>query len=454
MKTQLMIGVSAMALGAFFAHSQAQPAAPFEQLEKCFYSYAKSTDLCGFVRVPENRQDPNNQRQIKIAVIVRKATAPNPKPDPIVFLEGGPGGSGTAAFGDKLRFLAQRTPDRDLVMVDQRGTGYSEPLLDCSVEGQNSRISEYTQLALCRQRLATITDLKAYNTDQNARDIQDVVKILGYSSWNMVGASYGTRLALTILEQKPENLRSVVLDSVFATHINVIDQANGILGVWNRTYAKQKALINNVAAGIERGTVRAKIEDVWWALVSTPDEKAVERRLNELRNLQAPERQIQFLSTPPSSRQFSYPMALSTICQEEFANADFTRGAATLDSSWSKSLVDYVFKTGFLQFQERLLACQIWNVGSTQRVTGFVKSNIPTLVLGDTNDINTPLEWSTATARELGNAQLITTKKQGHVTSKFPCGAALVQGFFDNPSQAVAANAVPECKGSIVPNPK
>ncbi len=441
---------------AFFAQSQAQPTtAAFERLKNCFRDYVKSSDLCGFVRVPENRQDPSNQRQIKIAVIVRKATAPNPKPDPIVFLEGGPGGSGTAALTNSLRLLSLLTPDRDLVLIDQRGTGYSEPLLDCSIEKeQHPRKSWYTQLALCRQRFAAITDVKAYNTEQNARDIQDVVKILGYSAWNAVGVSYGTRLALTILEQKPTNLRSVVLDSVFGTHITLLDQSNAILKVWTRIYAKQKSLINNIAYGIEQGTIPAKIEDLWWALIDIRDEKALESRLNELRNLKAPERRIQFINPPPTSRRFSLPMALSTICQEDFAIADLTQIFAQLDSSWNKTLVDYVFKTGFLEFQKQLLECRIWSVGIANRVTGFVKSKVPALVLGDTNDFNTPLEWSTATARALGNAQQITTQKWGHVVIGLGCGAALVQRFVDDPSKRMVATAVPECKFWVVPNPK
>ena len=438
------------------ASNQQQLGSAFEAVTPCFYSYAKATDVCGYVTVPENREDPSNQRQIKVAVIVRKATAPSPKPDPIVFLEGGPGGSATAAYPSRLTELSQRTPDRDLVLIDQRGTGHAQPLLDCAPEAQQyPRRTSLAQLALCFQRFSKQTDLSAYNTTQNARDIQDVVSTLGYQTWNIIGVSYGTRLALTVLEQKPPGLRSVVLDSVLGSHINAIEQAHGILHTWNRVYAKQKALINNIALGIERQTVKASIAELWWTLANVQGEAALKFKLLSLRNRERfAEQQPAGPFTPPSSEVFSYPMALSTICQEEFSTSDFNAATIQLDPSWNKTLTDYVFRTGFLEFHNRLMDCRVWNVGTRNRTPGFVKSDLPVLVLADTHDINTPLEWSTATAKNLGRAQQVTTQLQGHVISTRACGAHLSQLFFANPDQALDPKTVRECDGLIVSNPK
>src|SRR5262249_28816684 len=82
---------------------------------------------CGYLTVPENRSKPEG-RTIRLAVATRKATAPNPKPDPILFLTGGPGGSGLAEGPGVAK---EWHPDRDVVFLDQRGELKSDPFLSC-----------------------------------------------------------------------------------------------------------------------------------------------------------------------------------------------------------------------------------------------------------------------------------------------------------------------------------
>ncbi len=448
MKTRLILGLSVLASIAFLTHSQAQPTSTFERLEKCFYNSAKPTDLCGFVRVPENRLDPNNQRQIKIAVIVRKATAPNPKPDPIVVLEGGPGVSGTSRYASPNASNATR----DFILIDQRGTGYSQPLLDCATEAQNARqFTTLSQLAFCQQRLSSQIDLRAYSTEQNAEDVIAVVQALGYSSWNMIGLSYGTRLGLTVLHKNPMGLRSAVLDGVLATHVNASDLISDVFLVWNRIFGKQKALINNLAQEIEQGKNPTSMAGLWWTLLATADGTTLETRLRLIRNkLAVPtDPRVLTLSTNPD-RNYSLPMALSVSCPEDFINTNFGQVLSKLDPTWNKSLV----QQSILEFSNRLTQCRAWNAEARERLRGFVKSNVPTLILGDTHDTQTPLEWASPTAQNLGNAQQITTQTLGHVITGRPCGAALFQTFVNNPNQAVAGDLLPECKGLIVPNPK
>src|SRR4051794_31055723 len=83
---------------------------------------------CGYLTVPENRAAPDG-RTIRLAVARAKATAPNPKQDPLVYLTGGPGGSGLLSAAPRI--AASWNSDRDVIFLDQRGTWKSDPLLSC-----------------------------------------------------------------------------------------------------------------------------------------------------------------------------------------------------------------------------------------------------------------------------------------------------------------------------------
>ena len=161
---------------------------------------------CGYLTVPENRTK-SDSRTIRLAVATRKATAPSPKPDPILFLTGGPGGSGLAEGPGVAK---QWPPDRDVIFLDQRGALKSEPFLSCpevdtfmehTVELSWSAPATAEQGAAatrtCRDRLAAAgADLAAYNTTENAADVADLRTALGIDEWNIYGISYGSDLAL------------------------------------------------------------------------------------------------------------------------------------------------------------------------------------------------------------------------------------------------------------------
>ncbi|NER14407.1 alpha/beta fold hydrolase [Leptobacterium flavescens] len=179
----------------------------------------------GFLEVPESRES-NSDKKIKLAYIVLKAKSENPKPDPIVYLQGGPGGSTLfmAAFWENHPLRN----DRDIVLMDQRGTGLSNAvcadmgneLIDVLSMDLNSK-EEYEEvkkrLKKCRQEISEKDfDLSAYNSRENAADFEDLRKELGYRQWNLFGGSYGTRLGLTYMRDFPEKVRSSVLFGVFA----------------------------------------------------------------------------------------------------------------------------------------------------------------------------------------------------------------------------------------------
>ncbi len=179
---------------------------------------------CGTLTVPEDRQDPTGA-QVVLPVAVLKATDPDPEPDPVVFLQGGPGGSGfdpayTATLGDLFT-------NRDVILFDQRGTGLADPSLDCpEVEDVlHSLLETVDPAAEEKQRLQDAygscfdrlrdegVALDQYNTPVTVADLEDLRTTLGVDEWNLYGYSYGTTVGLEAVRSGPESLRSVTLDA-------------------------------------------------------------------------------------------------------------------------------------------------------------------------------------------------------------------------------------------------
>jgi pimeloyl-ACP methyl ester carboxylesterase len=183
---------------------------------------------CGDLVVPQDRANPNGL-QLRIAVVVLKATGPNPAPDPLVFLSGGPGGisleGGFKKYG--AEFAAPIQKRRDIVFFDPRGVGLTRPSLDCpeyndffiqslaktpSVEEETN--GSVAAMTTCRARwLQQGVDLNHYASADTARDVADLMRLLGHSQFNLYGISYGTRVAATMLRDLPAGVRSVVMDS-------------------------------------------------------------------------------------------------------------------------------------------------------------------------------------------------------------------------------------------------
>ena len=187
---------------------------------------------CGYLVVPENRSRPTG-RTIRLMVAKYPARSPEKRPDPVVYLAGGPGDIVPLEVNGLI--AADFIRDRDILVMSQRGTMFSEPALTCAASDDFARellglrfYSEATKRAhlaateACHRELAaTGADLSAYNSTESAADFADLRKVLGYDTWNVYGTSYGSYLAQTLMRDHPEGIRSVVLDSVLPTTYNV-----------------------------------------------------------------------------------------------------------------------------------------------------------------------------------------------------------------------------------------
>jgi pimeloyl-ACP methyl ester carboxylesterase len=196
----------------------ALPAAAAE-LKPCRLRGVEHEALCGVVERPLDPAQPQG-RKIDVHYAMLPALARNKKPDPVFFFAGGPGQSAIDTAATVAALLGRFTNRRDIVLVDQRGTGRSAPLA-CDAEEPQRPLAEQFDLQRLRERQAECFDkLKAlphgdfaqYTTTIAMADAEAVREALAAAQINLVGASYGTRAALEYLRQFPQRVRRTVID--------------------------------------------------------------------------------------------------------------------------------------------------------------------------------------------------------------------------------------------------
>jgi pimeloyl-ACP methyl ester carboxylesterase len=172
---------------------------------------------CGTVEVPEDWGDPAG-RKLRLRVAVLRAERPRPEPDAVLMLAGGPGQAATEQYPVVAPAFERLRRDRDVVLVDQRGTGGSArlgcPPVDDPLEPDRGDADAVRLVAACAR--AQPVDVTRYGTEAFVADLEAVRAALGYERLDLVGFSYGTRAALRYAARFPERTRALVLDGVVA----------------------------------------------------------------------------------------------------------------------------------------------------------------------------------------------------------------------------------------------
>ena len=205
--------------GTLAAHPAATAPVPIE-LDDCRLSHREALPTvaarCGRLTVDEHPGRPGGRR-IALAIAVVPAISRTPRPDPLYLLAGGPGQSARAAFVAVASAFAAVRRERDIVLVDQRGTGGSNRL-DCELpiedlEQPEPQPEELHRLA--QQCLRSLSgDPRFYTTSVAVRDLEAVRAALGHERINLYGVSYGTRVAQHYARRYPQRTRALVLDGV------------------------------------------------------------------------------------------------------------------------------------------------------------------------------------------------------------------------------------------------
>ena len=425
---------------------------------------------CGYLVVPENRADPESDT-IRLAVAILHPPGGASEPDPIIYLSGGPGASDLEFLflSFDLAFAPVLATGRDLIVLDQRGVGRSDPALDCpavaelslelldwEIDGKVLDDDEAGELfldtvAACEEDLSAVADLTAYNTASNAADINDLRLALGYDQVNLWGASYGTRLALGVMRDYPEGLRSVVLDSVYPPDVDLYMElpANAV-----RAF---DMLFAGCAADAACSTAFPELEWVFFDTVErlneTPGAYEVTNALtgDDYDVLIDGDTLVALLfgflyhtDVIPSLPQIIYDvsegnfdmvsliqgslmarreavsmgMQLSVQCNEEYAFNSL--------EEYEAMLADYPRLQGFLEDalvgKPGFAVCERWDSGRAGPIENkAVVSNVPTLVMAGEFDPITPPAWARHAAETLSNSTVVEYAGVGH-------GAGVVEG--------------------------
>jgi pimeloyl-ACP methyl ester carboxylesterase len=204
------------------AASTTQPAVATIELKPCKPQGIQGDAKCGTLEVFENRASQKG-RKIKLNVLVLPAIDPQREPDPLFYFAGGPGSAAVEDAPGIAQILGGMRQHRDLVFVDQRGTGQSNPL-NCELFNSadpQSYLGSFLPLddvRKCREQVEPKADLTLYTTNIAMDDLDDVRAALGYEQINLYGASYGTRAALVYLRRHPKHVRTVILHGVAPTN--------------------------------------------------------------------------------------------------------------------------------------------------------------------------------------------------------------------------------------------
>jgi len=247
-------------------------------LRDCDVQGLQGKAKCGTLQVYEDRAA-RKGRMIDLNILVLPATGDKREPDPIVYFAGGPGSAATEDASGIAQAFPNWREHRDLLFVDQRGTGGSNPL-NCDLfdpADLQSYLGYFFPLEAvrkCRTQLETKADLKLYTTTIAADDMDDVRAALGYEQLNLFGGSYGTRAALTYLKRYPKHVRTAILHGVSpTTHYMPSDfpqqterAIQGVIGecaadaACNKAFPNLKDEAKSVLAQLLKGPIEVEVQ--------------------------------------------------------------------------------------------------------------------------------------------------------------------------------------------------
>jgi pimeloyl-ACP methyl ester carboxylesterase len=441
----------------------------------------KANMVFGYLTVPENRAK-NNGRSLRLAVAVIKARRPDSSAIPLVILHGGPGGrvvAGNVAWQfDMLR------NDRDIVLVDQRGSGFSEPEFspelnreimelfakDMSPAGEME--AREKMAARAREKLIEKgIDLSAYNSREIAADINDLCRLLGYKQWDLWGSSYGTRIALTMMRDFPEGIHSVVLESVlppnvryfedvtanFRRSLNLLFDKCAADPSCSVAYPHLKADFTEAIDSLDKkplvismndpvkypnGQFIINSQDMLLGFQQALYGKAVYPVLPLLieqvknRNESALKSFVESMSN--GILRLHYGLYYSVICSDCMP---FNNIKAFEDSSAG-------FWQGLTFYKDEFGICRIWNTAPPNGIdSAAVTSNTPVLILEGELDPMAPPSNGEAAKRTLPNSFMYTFQNTGHLVSNDRKAVELIDKFLHDPAKA------PDSAGFVATGP-
>jgi pimeloyl-ACP methyl ester carboxylesterase len=452
---------------------------------------------CGYLIVLEDHSKPNG-RTIELMVTKYSAGSAGKRPDPVLYLEGGPGDIAQLEANEIIK--ADFIRDRDIWIVSQRGTWSSKPALICAATNDFTQAllglryySEATKRAhvaatqACRNQLAaTGADLAAYNSSESADDLADLRNVLGISQWNVFANSYGTYVAQTMMRAHPEGIRTVVLDSVVPTTYTVpgnwwnarygfhnLFDACAAQAACNAAHPHLEATFTSLVNKLEVRPLTPTVVDpgtgkkvkvvidggalVDWLRNQTYGLQTLAAAPNTIGGLAAGRSDaIDAIATARASRAPAYHpgavalgdgLTFGVTCREDYPFATSEELVAAGRAAFPKYPIS-VTREGVGGWAYVNDDCGVWNVPAAPiALRRPLASRIPTLLISGTFDTLTSLAWAKAAAARLSHATIISIPGVGHTASaSSPCARAVVVSFYAAPDRAPDTSCVGKLK--------
>lgn len=463
---------------------------PVFEEDDCAFDLTTSREMrCGWLVVPEDRAEPDGA-EVRLHVAIFESPDPDAPEDPIIYLDGGPGGETL----DTLQFSLEPTwapfiESRDMIFFDQRGVGVSTPSLECpetrdltfellddDIDGEDYAARELEATEVCRDRLLSDEiDLTRYHSATNAADVADLRIALDIDEWNLLGISYGTRLAQTVMRDHPEGIRSVILDSTYspqedlvaATPGNLVraleqlwagceldpDCADAYPGLEDRFWALRDRLAadplyTEVTDVFTREEHRAIVNGdtligaFFQGLYSVDTIPVLPKVVADLEQGDTASITTLLTNNLANGAFFSWGMHLSVECYEEVPFADPAEVEDAAEEA-DPRLGDYfegATNVGPAVFD----LCALWEAGTAPPAENEpVVSELPTLVMAGEYDPITPPEWGERAAEHLTNATFIEFPAVGHAAAvSGDCPVEVALSFFDDPEAGAHGGCV------------
>jgi pimeloyl-ACP methyl ester carboxylesterase len=425
-------------------------------LTECRLPKLAQAAQCGHVDVPENREAEAGHH-LSIFVAVLPANTLSPAPDPLVIVAGGPG-QAASSLGAFARQLTDVRRTRDIVLVDQRGTGRSSPL-DCPAfapdEHAEFASDPVPKATLCAAQLAANgVDASQYTTSAFVADLDDVRAALGDARWDLWGGSFGTRVAQEYLRRHPDRVRAMVLDGVAPPRLRIA------FDVWStrdhaidRTIAACRAsapcrqahpaldtMFTDLRRDLEGGRtvaitdprtgasrdVRIDFDDVVAALPPLTYAPEVATLIPELlalarRHEYAPLLAASLTVVGDLPYEFSPALYYSVTCAEDMPRVTPAERAQGVADPRVRRLA-----------AQSLAVCDHWPTGTYPAdFASPVQSDVPVLLLSGGLDPVTPPEYAAEVAQHLPKSRQIVARGFGHIVSPNACAPRLIAAFVD-----------------------
>ncbi len=459
---KVLAGSLLAALGSISVEAQAPPGMA---LTPCKLAGLEEEARCGTLEVPENHGAPSGRRiSLKIAVLpATPATSAGtaPAPDPIFAIAGGPGESAIASAAVFAQLLEEARGERDVVLVDLRGTGGSNRL-DCPLPGSDddpqAYLGDFLPAAAIRECLGRLresgTEPALYTTAQAVEDLEAVRAALGYGKINLYGVSYGSRAALVYLRSHPDRVRSAALQGVVPTDMKAplhfaadsqrsldlllaeCETDEACRPAWPDLKKKLAAVQERLAkapaiAEIEDPKTRKKVrltipldlfnEELRWRLYGEgpspiPEyiHRAHEGDFSKLAGTILRQRRA-----IASGAALSIGTYLSVTCAED---------VPLVDPEEAKRLARGTF-LGTYRVDQQKRACSVWPRGEVP--AGFaseVSSEVPVLLISGERDPATPPRWGEQVSRGLKRSRHVVFGRGAH-SGRSPCVRRLLGAF-------------------------